>query len=232
MFAAANDLGCDPAQVIRDGEKYIGPKEDPISFNQVVDHARQMGLTLSSYGTWNMPHIEWHFDKGTGIPYYCYVFGAVVAEVEVDQRLGKIDVLNIWMAHDAGKIIFPQGARGQMVGGIAQGLGYGVLEEMKFNQGYPQSINFDGYLIPTALDMPAVKGTFIETHFKEGPYGAKNLAEPMMIGIAPAIANAAFQATGVRNRVTPLSYEQVLLGHDLTQPAPIKRIRAVLGANS
>ena len=231
-FAAANYLGCAPAQVIRDGEKYIGPKEDPITFNQVVDHARQMGLTLSSYGTWNMPHIEWHFDKGTGIPYYCYVFGAVVAEVEVDQRLGKIDVLNIWMAHDAGKIIFPQGARGQMIGGIAQGLGYGVLEEMKFNQGYPQSINFDGYLIPTALDMPAVKGTFIETHFKEGPYGAKNLAEPMMIGIAPAIANAAFQATGVHNRVTPLSYEQVLLGHDLAQPAPVKRIRVVLAANS
>jgi CO/xanthine dehydrogenase Mo-binding subunit len=232
VFAAANYLRCDPAQVIRDGEKYIGPNEDPITFNQVVAHAREMGLTLSTYGTWNMPHIEWHFDKGTGIPYYCYVFGAVVAEVEVDQRLGKIDVSNIWMAHDAGKIIFPQGARGQMIGGIAQGLGYGVMEEMKYNQGYPQSINFDGYLIPTALDMPAVKGTFIETHFKEGPFGAKNLAEPMMIGIAPAVANAAFQASGVRNRVTPLTYEQVLLGHDLAQPAPLKRIRAVLGAHS
>jgi len=232
VLAAANYLHCDPAQVIRAGEKYIGPNEDPITFNEVVDHALQMGLTLSSYGTWNMPHIEWHFDKGTGIPYYCYVFGAVVAEVEVDQRLGKTDVLNIWMAHDGGKIIFPQGARGQMIGGIAQGLGYGVMEEMKFNQGYPQSINFDGYLIPTALDMPAVKGTFIETHFKEGPFGAKNLAEPMLIGVAPAIANAAFQATGVRNRVTPLSYEQMLLGHDLAQPAPLKRIRAVLGAHS
>jgi CO/xanthine dehydrogenase Mo-binding subunit len=229
ISAAANYFHCEPAQVARIGEKYIGPNEEPLTFEQVVDYARQSGLTLSAHGRWGMPHFEWHFDKGTGTPYYCYVYGAVVAEVEVDPRIGKTDILAIWMAHDAGKIIFQQGARGQMVGGIAQGLGYALLEEMKFNQGYPQSLNYDGYLIPTALDMPKFEGTFIETRFEEGPFGAKNLAEPMMIGVAPAIANAMFQATGVRDRTIPLTFEKTALGHDLNPPTPVKKIRQTLG---
>ncbi|MEI8131059.1 MAG: xanthine dehydrogenase family protein molybdopterin-binding subunit [Leptolinea sp.] len=232
ISVAATALHCTPGQITRLGENYMGPDEEPLTFNQIVDHANEMGLTLSANGTWQMPKIEWHFDKGVGIPYYCYSYGAVVAEVEVDSRIGTTDVLNIWMAHDGGTIIFPQGARGQMLGGIAQGLGYALMEEMKYNQGYPQVINFDNLLIPTALDMPQVKGKFVETNFKEGPYGAKNLAEPMMIGIAPAIANAIAQATGFRGRVTPMTYEGTLLGHDLIPSAPIKEIRQVLGFKS
>ena len=227
--AAAQSLQCTPAQIIREGEHYIGPSEEPLSFEQVVDQARRMGLVLSTRGTWNMPHIEWHFDKGTGIPYYCYVFGAQVAEVQVDTRTGEVQVERIWAAHDGGKVIFPQGAEGQMVGGIAQGLGYALLEEMNFHQGYPQSLNFDGYLIPTALDMPPVEGTFIETAFPEGPYGAKNMAEPLMIAAAPAIANAVFHATGMRHHAIPITIEQALLGHPLSPGGAEQQCRVALG---
>jgi len=226
---AAEVMHCKPEQVTRVGESFLGPDEEPLSFNQIVDHANKMGMPLSANGTWGMPKIEWHFDKGSGVPYFCYSYGAVVAEVEVDRRIGTTEVLGIWMAHDGGTIIFPQGARGQMLGGIAQGLGYALMEEMKYNQGYPQAINFDNLLIPTALDVPHMEGKFVETNFKEGPYGAKNLAEPMMIGITPAIANAIAQATGRRGRVVPITFEGTLLGHDLTPPAPIKDIRMVLG---
>jgi CO/xanthine dehydrogenase Mo-binding subunit/aerobic-type carbon monoxide dehydrogenase small subunit (CoxS/CutS family) len=228
LAAAANALRCAPAQIARHGEQYVGPSEEPLSFEQVVDHARQMGLTLSAHGSWRMPHFEWHFDTGTGTPYYCYVFGAQVAEVEVDTRTGAVNVVQIWQAHDGGKIIFPQGAAGQMVGGIAQGVGYALLEEMNFQRGYPQSLNLDGYLIPTALDAPPVEGVFIETPYAPGPYGARNLAEPMLIATAPAIANAVFHATGVRHRNIPMPLEQVLLGHTLNPGGAEKACRAAL----
>jgi len=228
VLAAAQALGCAPAQVGRAGEAYVGPSEEPLSFEQVAAQARQMGLVLSTQGRWRMPPFEWHFSTGTGVPYYCYVFGAQVAEVEVDTRTGDLQVLHLWAAHDGGRVVFPQGAQGQMYGGIAQGLGYAHLEEMSFHQGYPQSLNFDGYLIPTALDVPPVEGTFIEVPFAEGPYGAKNMAEPLMIAAAPALANALFQATGQRLRSLPLTMERVLLGHALAPGGAVDQCRVVL----
>jgi CO/xanthine dehydrogenase Mo-binding subunit len=214
-YAASSTLGCTPAQVARHGEVYVNPDEDEIAFEQVVDRAREMALTLSVRGKWSMPHIEWHVETGTGTPYYCYTFGAQVAEVEVDTRIGQAHVLKVWAAHDGGTIVFPQGAYGQMYGGIVQGLGYGLLEEMTYHEGYPQALNYDEYLIPTSLDVPEMEATYIETGFPEGPYGAKNLAEPVLVATAPAVANAVFHATGMRHHTLPLTLERVLLGHDL-----------------
>jgi CO/xanthine dehydrogenase Mo-binding subunit len=214
-YAAASALSCTPAQVTRHGQVYVNPNEDEVSFEQVVDRAREMGLLLSVQGKWAMPHIEWHLETGTGTPYYCYTFGAQVAEVEVDTRIGQARVLKVWAAHDGGTIVFPQGAYGQMYGGIAQGLGYGLLEEMVYRDGYPQALNYDEYLIPTSLDVPEIEATFLHSEFAEGPYGAKNLAEPVLVGTAPAIANAVFHATGVRHHTLPLTLERVLLGQEL-----------------
>jgi CO/xanthine dehydrogenase Mo-binding subunit len=152
-----------------------------------------------------------------------------VAEVQVDTRIGQVEVLKVWAAHDGGKIVFPQGAYGQLYGGIAQGLGYGLLEEIKFHEGYLQSLNFDTYMIPTALDVPEIEGTFVETSFPEGPYGAKNLAEPVLVGTAPAIANAVFHATGTRHRTLPLTLERVLLGHELHPEKGMAQCRRALG---
>jgi len=215
-YAAASALSCTVAQVSRHGEFYANPQGQELSFEQIVDKAREMGLTLSVQGRWSMPQVEWDPKTGTGVPYYCYTFGAQVAEIEVDTLTGQIEVEKIWAAHDGGKIIFPQGAYGQMFGGVAQGLGYGLLESFKFNRGYPQTINYDTYLIPTALDMPEIDATFLETDLGDGPYGAKNLAEPVLVATAPAIANAVFHATGIRHRTLPLTLERVLLGYDLT----------------
>ena len=228
-YAAAGILACAPAQVARHGEVYVNPDEDEASFKEVVDRAREMGLTLSVQGKWSMPHIEWHVETGTGTPYYCYTFGAQVAEIEVDTRIGQVRVLKVWAAHDGGTIVFPQGAYGQMYGGIAQGLGYGLLEEMTYQHGYPQALNYDEYLIPTSLDVPDIEATYIETEFPEGPYGAKNLAEPVLVATAPAIANAVFHATGVRHYTLPLTLERVLLGHDLRSNRGETACRRALG---
>ncbi len=216
-LAAAAKLQCDPAQIVRSARVcgqdggFIGPSEEPLSFEEVVDHARTMGLQLFARGHWQVPDIHWDFDEGTGVPYFAYTFGAQVVDVEVNRRTGKVRVMGVWAAHDAGKIIFPQGAQGQMIGGITQGIGYALMEGFAYRDGYPQQHNFDHYRIPRAVDVPEIETTYIETPLSVGPLGAKNLAEPVMIATAPAIANAVFHATGVRVRDFPISSQALVL---------------------
>ncbi len=204
-MAAADLLGCSLEQITRHGEDFIGPNEEPLAIEAVIDHAFAMGLQMSSQGYWQIPVIHWDFEKGTGTPYYTYSFGAQVAQVEVVKATGKIQVTGVWASHDGGKIIFPKGAHGQLMGGITQGLGYALTEGFSYKDGYPQKKNLKDYHLPTSLDVPEMETHFVETNLAEGPFGAKNLAEPVMIAIAPAIANAVFHATTVRCRDFPIS---------------------------
>jgi len=201
--------------VIRDRENYIGPDEEPVTFDDVVDHAREMGLVLSTEGRWNAPENHWSFESGSGKPYFAYHYGAQIAEVLVDTGTGKVEVTNYWAAHNTGTIIFPQGALGQVFGGITQGLGYALMERVDYDQGYIQAVNFDEYLIPTSMDVPDIVGTFVEKPFADGPYGAKNIAEPGLVPAAPAIVNAIAHATGRRIKNLPANLERVLIGKDL-----------------
>jgi CO/xanthine dehydrogenase Mo-binding subunit len=213
--SAADLLGCEVAQLGREGESYFGPSEQLIDWKLVVDHARNMGLVLSAHGKWTSPAIHWDRNTGRGTPYFAYHFGAQVAEVEVDQRTGKVEITGYWAVHDLGKLLFPQGAFGQLYGAITQGIGYALLEEASFRNGYLQSTNFDTYLIPTSMDVPDIDGDFVEATLKAGPYGAKNIAEPAMPPAAPAIINAIAHATGKRIRSLPANLERVLLGYEL-----------------
>jgi CO/xanthine dehydrogenase Mo-binding subunit len=204
QYAAANLIGCMPQQLIQNGEAFIGPDENPVSLDSVIKHAREMGVQLSAEGYWQVPEIEWDFEKGTGKPYFSYVFGAQVAEVQVDLHTGKIQVTAIWAAHDAGTILYPSGAMGQMYGGIAQGIGLALTEDFPFINGIPQNVDLAHYRLPRSTDVPDIHATFIQTHHRDGPFGAKNLAEPVMIGTAPAIANAVYHASGIRVRKLPI----------------------------
>jgi len=218
-LAAAEMLHCQVSQLVRDGEHYIGPDEHPVSWDEVVAHARSLGLQLSAQGRWEAPKIVWKHEEGRGSPYFAYHFAAQVAEVEVDTGTGEVHVVDIWAAHDLGRVIFPQGAYGQVYGGIAQGVGYALTERIDFVEGYLQQTNFERYLIPTALDVPPIHASLLEFPLSAGPFGAKNVAEPAMVPTAPAIANAIAHATGHRIRHLPATLERVLLGHDLPQPA-------------
>ncbi len=215
LTAAADLLGCQIVNIHRKGELYIGPDEEPVTFEQVVDHAKDMGLVLSTIGRWNAPENHWSFESGSGKPYFAYHFGAQVAEVQVDTGTGKVEVTNIWAVHNTGTVIFPQGILGQVYGGITQGLGYALMERVDYDQGYIQATNFDEYLIPTALDVPDITAEFVEKPFADGPFGAKNIAEPAMVPAAPAIVNAIFHATGRRVKNLPANLERVLIGKDL-----------------
>jgi CO/xanthine dehydrogenase Mo-binding subunit len=207
----------------------VGPNEEPATFEAVVDYARRTGLALSARGRWNAPENHWSFDEGHGKPYFAYHFGAQVAEVVVDMGTGKVDVAGIWAAHNTGKVIFPQGAVGQVYGGVAQGLGYALMEQVEFDDGYMQATNFDEYLIPTALDVPEIEAIFVEKPFAPGPFGAKNLAEPAMVPTAPAILNALYHAAGRRVHELPATLERVLLGHGLRKTGSSRACKLGLG---
>jgi CO/xanthine dehydrogenase Mo-binding subunit len=208
-YAAADLLGCELYQLVRHDEQYVGPSEEPVCWEQVVDHAREMGLVLSAQGKWTAPQITWDHHAGRGTPYMAYHFAAQVAEVEVDTRTGNVQVVGLWAAHDPGKVIFPQGAYGQLYGGIAQGLGYALMEQITYTDGYLQETNFESYLIPTSVDVPEITAQFVEAPFSKGPYGAKNIAEPSMVPSAPAILNAIAQATGRRVRDLPITPQKI-----------------------
>lgn len=208
QLAAADLMGCSTEEVRRQNGHYISHQESDATFEQVVDHAREMGFPLSAQGYWQIPAIHWDFETGTGTPYYAYCYGAQVAEVEVNQVSGGIKVIKIWAAHDAGTIIFPAGAKGQMLGGIVQGLGYALTEGFTFTDGFPDKQNLKQYTMPTALDVPDIELHYLDTIQPEGPFGAKGLAEPTLVATAPAIANAVFQATGQRLRSIPITVQK------------------------
>ena len=140
----------------------------------------------------------------------CYAFGTHVAEVEVDLDTGVIKVLRISAAHDVGRVINRLGIEGQIEGGIAQGMGYCLMEEVKVDEGRILNPTFTDYKLVTTQDLPELDISFVETHDPAGPYGAKGVGESPLIPVAPAIANAVHHATGVRFTELPLTPERVL----------------------
>ncbi|MER8457866.1 molybdopterin-dependent oxidoreductase [Mesorhizobium sp. M0915] len=131
--------------------------------------------------------------KGQGKPYAVYGYGAQIAELEVDLRLGTVKLIKITAAHDVGKAINPLLAEGQIEGGIAQGIGMALMEE--YIPGRTE--NLHDYLIPTIGDVPPIETILIEFPDPEGPFGAKGLGEHVLIPTAPAILNAIRHAAGV-----------------------------------
>ncbi|MFQ5776694.1 MAG: xanthine dehydrogenase family protein molybdopterin-binding subunit [Terriglobia bacterium] len=140
---------------------------------------------------------------------------AEFVEVEVDTETGEVKVLRVVFAHDIGRVINPAGAEGQVEGGFQQGLGYALMENLVFDQpsGACLAADFLDYKMPTAVEMPReIKSLFIESNEPTGPFGAKSLAEPCLIVPAPAIANAIYNAVGVRVRDLPITPEKILTG--------------------
>lgn len=165
----------------------------------------ERGYALSAEETYDPPTTALD-ENGQGTPYAVYGYGAQIAELEVDMKLGTTKVLGITAAHDLGKVINPLLAEGQIEGGIAQGLGLALMEE--FLPG--RTNNLHDYLIPTIGDMPAIKSILIEKPDPEGPMGAKGLGEHVLIPTAPAILNAIRHATGAKVTKVPALPHRVL----------------------
>lgn len=138
---------------------------------------------------------------------------AEFVEVEVDTDTGEVKVLRVVYAHDIGRLFHPKSAEGQVEGGFQQGMGYALMEDIVFDQetGACLSGDFLDYKIPTAVEMPrSIESIFIESDEKTGPFGAKSLSECCIIVPAPAIANAIYNAIGVRIKDLPITPEKIL----------------------
>ena len=140
-----------------------------------------------------------------------FASGVCFAEVEVDMPLGKVKVINILNVHDSGILINPQLAEAQVHGGMSMGLGYGLSEELLFDQktARPLNDNLLDYKLPTSMDTPDLKVEFVELHDESGPYGNKALGEPPAIPVAPALRNAVLHATGVAIDSLPLDPQKL-----------------------
>jgi CO/xanthine dehydrogenase Mo-binding subunit/aerobic-type carbon monoxide dehydrogenase small subunit (CoxS/CutS family) len=173
------------------------------------------GDVLLGTGTYD-PHTTPLDADGQGIPYETYAFGAQVATVEVDMELGTVTVLGISAAHDVGRAINPTQVEGQIHGGIAQGLGFALMEA--YVPGRTE--NLHDYLIPTVGDIPPIECFLVEDAEPAGPYGAKGVGEPALVPTAPAILGAIRDATGARITSLPATPERVLEAIAGRSPAP------------
>jgi len=139
-----------------------------------------------------------------------YSFGAHGVKVKVDEETGKVEVLEYVAAHDVGRAINPLLLEGQVYGGVVMGLGYALTEEVVTQNGKNMNANFRDYKLFTAKDAVKIKAPVIETIDKDGPFGAKGIGEPGCVPTAPAVANAIYDAVGVRIKDLPITPEKVL----------------------
>jgi CO/xanthine dehydrogenase Mo-binding subunit/aerobic-type carbon monoxide dehydrogenase small subunit (CoxS/CutS family) len=155
-------------------------------------------------------------DPETGVGDFAmsYSFGAHAVEVEVDEETGRVRVTDFVASTDCGNLINPALAESQVEGGVAQGIGYGLMEDLMCQDGQVLNPSFSTYRIPTATEMPPVRSLWVETDDPRGPYGAKGLGEMGLVPTAAALANAVYDATGARIPQIPLTPERVLTGID------------------
>ncbi len=149
-------------------------------------------------------------ERGQGNVHLQFAFAAHRAVVEVDTELGLVRVVEVATAQDVGKAMNPQALEGQIEGGIAQGLGLALLEEIQIEEGKIQNASFTDYLIPTILDMPPVRVEILELADPEAPYGLKGVGEPPTIASTPAIVAALRDATGRELPRVPVKPEHIV----------------------
>jgi CO/xanthine dehydrogenase Mo-binding subunit len=200
---------------IRDAAAKIRAAMEPViadsglSWRDAVALCVRNQVGLAAHGWSVPPATTFDLATGQGEAYICYSWSANVVEVAVDTETGETRVLRVHSGHDAGRIINPTAAEGQVEGGVVQGLGYALVEEHLLKDGRILNDQFSTYIIPTSLDTPEIRPIFVEHPFPWGPYGAKGLGETPIIAVAPAVTAAIAHATGVRLDTIPATPERV-----------------------
>jgi carbon-monoxide dehydrogenase large subunit len=184
-----------------------GSPEEDILIPQLIRQAYGAN-SIIGHGSYYKGNVGKHKGLFSDIAYWAYAAQAV--EVHVDKETGQIEVLKIAAAHDVGKAIDKMCCEQQIEGGVAQGVGTTLLEQVVLNDGRIVNANLHDYKIPTSFDVPEIMPIIVETPCSEGPFGAKGLGEAIVVPTAPAIANAVHDAIGVRIKDLPLTPENVL----------------------
>ncbi|MBM3242497.1 xanthine dehydrogenase family protein molybdopterin-binding subunit [Candidatus Poribacteria bacterium] len=141
-----------------------------------------------------------------------HVFITQVAEITVDEDTGRVDIHKISSFQDVGFAINPMSVEGQIQGGISQGLGWGIMEGLIFDNGIVLNDSILDYKIPTAMDVPELVPVILEVPSVDGPYGLKGAGEPSMVATPAVLANAIYNAVGVRIKEIPITQRKILIG--------------------
>ena len=196
--------------------------ENGVSFQEAVCIAEAAFGTIGTVGSYTPPPSRARF-KGGGVgPSPTYSYTAAVVEVEVDPHTGWLEVPKIWIVHDIGRALNPVLARGQVEGSVYMALGEALMEEQTFRRlparlsgalvhKFPSMLE---YKSPTALDMPEIVTEFVEDPDPQGPFGAKEVGQGPLLPVVPAVANAVFDAVGVRIDEVPITPDKVLRALD------------------
>jgi len=186
-----------------DGEPVI--KLDKLLRNMHFQPEPELVMTTDYYE----PPSESEDGNHVGDMSAAYSHAVHVAEVEVDTETGEVKVLKVTSVQDVGRVINELGLEAQIEGGIVMGLGYALSEELRIVNGHVTNPSFRDYKVPTAPEIPELELHFVESDSKTGPMGAKGIAELPTIVIAPAVANAVYNAIGIRFLNPPLNPEKV-----------------------
>ena len=211
----ADELGAEPGNLVFEDDRVFAPGEPErgLDFPEAVRRAETRHGTLVTTGSYSPPPPPGRH-KGAGVgPSPAYSYSAAVAEVEVELDTGLVRVDKIWIAHDAGRVLNRQAVIGQVEGSVYMGLGEALMEEMVYRgnrnvvQKAPSMLE---YKSPTMLEMCEVETHLIEDPDPAGPFGAKEVGQGPLLPIPPAVANAVYDAVGVRIDEVPITPDKVL----------------------
>ena len=198
--------------VLRD--KTVSVRDNPqksLPLTKVIRQGASLGRVPQSLATFKAPFTEPITTHVIRDPVFAdFTFSAQAAEVEVDTETGQVRLLKYATAHDVGRAINLNRVEGQMEGGAAQGIGFGLMEDYLEVQGVPWTWNFHDYIIPSSKDLPDIRSIVLESGTGKGPFGAKGIGEPAITAAAPAVLNAIRDAAGVRITHIPATPERVL----------------------
>jgi 4-hydroxybenzoyl-CoA reductase alpha subunit len=231
--AAAEQLEVLPASLVFSNGKVLHAESGKsMDFLEAVQFAEAKFGTLGALGSYSPPKPPGKY-KGSGVgPSPAYSFSACVVEAEVDPKTGWIHVPKIWIAHDIGRTLNPVLARGQVIGGVYMGLSEALMEEQAFRR-LPEKLSSAlvhrmpsmlEYKSLTALDMPEVDVALIEDPDPNCPFGAKEVGQGPLLPVMPALANAIFDAVGVRIDEIPVTPDKVLRALELKNAGKNPRV--------
>ncbi|HYL75002.1 MAG TPA: xanthine dehydrogenase family protein molybdopterin-binding subunit [Bryobacteraceae bacterium] len=183
----------------------------PAEFAAACAHYIEQFGPLKSFSQYEAPPgIYWDDDAYRGDAYGAFAWAVYVAEVSVDTVTCEIKVEDFVALQEIGRVIHPVLAAGQIEGGVAQGIGYAIFEDVVWNQGRMANAQMTNYIMPTSVDVPSIRVYFEETPYEYGPLGAKGIGELPIDGPAPAILNAIENAIGLPVNEIPLTPEKLM----------------------
>ena len=215
LLAFAEDHLKAPRETLTIGDGRIYVSERPEVTISIAKAAHLLTLlkgpvaATGSHATPNPPFNREFVESNVAPSRPFYAFGAQAAAVQVDKVTGKVDVIKVVAAHNVGRAVFKPGIEGQIQGGVAMGLGYALSEEVIFSNGKPINDTFLDYRLPTIMDVPEIVPVIVEKENGKTPEDIRGVGEPATIPTAAAVANAVYDAVGVRVNHLPLTPEKV-----------------------